>query len=461
MQRINFRHRQIAWALDLLWLAALCIYVVAGYRTVPFHGDESTLVWMSRDYATLLYQHDLDAVLYSATPTDPAAQDLRILNGTVGKMAMGLAWDLAGLSERDLNEPWLWGLDFEENRALGHIPGDRLLHAARLSSALLTALAVIAVFGIARIVSGSRIAAWIAGLVIATDPAVLLNGRRAMMEGSLLGFSVLAVLAAVWLIREIRRSAPPRRLWLDATAFGAACGVAIASKHTSVITAAALFVALYFEHRLRRTPETKLERRDRRLRLAWAGALTGLVFLLLNPAWWSDPLNMPDRVLHARDVLMEMQVMFYGGFDGTGEHVAGLVKWVFFEGPQYYEDPQWATFAPITAQIAAYDGSWLAGRGGGVVWGMLLAGAAAVGVVMCAVRVTTRRRENDLAVPAWVVLVWAGLTALALLVTNPLDWQRYYLPLKPPVAVLAGIGAAGVVSAARWAFLSWSERNRA
>lgn len=452
MQRINFSSRRIARALDAMWLAALALYVVAGSGDVPFHGDESTLITMSRDYATLVQQHDLDAVLYDPAPPDPAAQDLRILNGAVGKMAMGLAWDLAGLSVDDLNEPWLWGLDFEQNRALGHVPGDRLLHAARLSSALLSGLSVAFVYGIARIASGRRVAAWIASLIFATDPAVLLNGRRAMMEGSLLGFSALAVLAAVWLAREQARAARPARLWAGYTALGVASGLAVASKHNAVIAVAAVFAALALEPLIRRARLRRLMG-DHLLRLAWAGALALAVFLLLNPAWWSDPLHMPRRVIDARQTMITDQAAYYGSYDGADERIAGLASRVFFDGPQYYEDPAWADY--IAGQIAAYDGSWLAGRGGGPLWGVLLVGAFVAGMVIGVDHVIARRPEGG---PAWVVLVWAGLTALALLLTNPLDWQRYYLPLQPPVAVLAGTGAA---SAARWAIQGWRERNRA
>uniref|UniRef100_UPI002CA82E56 phospholipid carrier-dependent glycosyltransferase n=1 Tax=Aggregatilinea sp. TaxID=2806333 RepID=UPI002CA82E56 len=220
MRQVTVLSRWIARVLDVVWLAALSAYVVTGVSDIPFHGDESSLVFMSRDYATLVQQHDFSAVYYELSPSDPAAQELRILNGTVGKMAMGLAWDLAGLSVDDLNGPWAWDVDYDVNAALGHIPGERLLRAARLSSALLTALGVIAVFGIARFATGSRIAAWIASLVLATDPAVLLNGRRAMMEGSLLGFGTLVVLVAVWLAREQTRAATPARLWAGYAAFG-------------------------------------------------------------------------------------------------------------------------------------------------------------------------------------------------------------------------------------------------
>ncbi len=240
--------RSARWLLDSLWLVGLAFYVLAGVDKVPFHGDESTLIFMSRDYHYLVQQHDLDAVLYDPNTDHPTEQNIRMINGTTGKMAMGLAWDIAGLTVDDLNDQWAWGYTPEQNDLLGNRPSDDLLHAARLSSAVLLVISVWAVWGIARLVTRRRWAAYAASLIYVTSPAVLLNGRRAMMEGSQLGFTALAVLVAFWLLRAQPRS---RRLMAWYTVFGAACGLAVASKHNVLITLGVLFVALALDPLLR------------------------------------------------------------------------------------------------------------------------------------------------------------------------------------------------------------------
>jgi hypothetical protein len=50
--------------------------------------------------------------------------------------------------------------------------------------------------------------------------------------------------------------------------------------------------------------------------------------------------------------------------------------------------------------------------------------------------------------PAGGALLWVGATALALLISTPFAWQRYYLPLQAPLAAVAG---AGVWRAGRYA----------
>ena len=293
----------LARLLDVLWLAALAVYVVAGYRSVPFHGDESTLIAMSRDYHTLVRQRDFAAVRYDPAPSDPAAQELRILNGTVGKMAMGLAWTSRASTCRTSTRPGCGtGRSIRTGRS-ATCPASGCC-VARLSSALLAALSVAFVFGIARIVSGSRAAAWAASLLYALDPAVLLNGRRAMMEGR-------CSRSARW--RSWRRSGshanrraarPPGGCgWLPRRS--ASGGLAIASKHPGAIAVMAVSWRSHWSRRsgARRGPAC----RTATCRLAWASVLVLLVFLLLNPAWWSDPLDMPPRVVEARQNLMRIR----------------------------------------------------------------------------------------------------------------------------------------------------------
>lgn len=426
--------RRALWrALDALWLAVLAVYVLAGVDEVPFHGDESSLITMSRDYYHLVQRRDIEPVLYDPDPADPMVQELRLINGTVGKMAMGFAWDMAGLTEADLNEPWLWGADWEYNASTGHVPGARLLHTARLSSAVLTAISVAAVFAIAWI-AGGRPAAWAAALIYASDPVVLLNGRRAMMEGAHLAFATLAMLAALLVVREQgRRPMPRRRRLVGLTAlFGILSGVAVASKHPALIVVGVGFVAIASEPLIRRTPSPLS--RQHILRWTGAGVLALLVFLLLNPAWWSDPLPMPGRVLDMRSTLLSQQVAGFGGYDGWGERLAGLARQTLGVGRQYYEAQGWDEW--IADEIAHYEDSWLAGRGTGLLWTLALGGALVIGMW----RLGRRWREGA----AWTILLWTGITAVALFIATPLEWQRYYLPLRPPLAVMSGCGVAAL-----------------
>jgi 4-amino-4-deoxy-L-arabinose transferase-like glycosyltransferase len=312
-----------------------------------------------------------------------------------------------------------------------------MLRAARVSSAVLLALSVAAVFAITRLAARSRAAAWAASLIYATNPAVLLNGRRAMMEGALLCFTALAVLAAVLAVREHARGGPRRgRLTACYAALGITAGFALASKHSAAPVIAAAGAAAALEPLIRRQDRAGVRFGGAHVaRVLAAGLLALLVFLALNPAWWSDPLHVPGRVLDARTHLLDGQIVGAKNWGGyywqANDRVEGLLDQAFFAGPQYYEVPVWREY--VGEPIAAYDGSWLAGRGGGLIWGALLIAAFAFG----AAQLIDHWRVG----PAWVVLLWIVGVALALLALTPFDWQRYYLPLQAPIAVIAGTGA--------------------
>jgi 4-amino-4-deoxy-L-arabinose transferase-like glycosyltransferase len=398
---------------DSLYVGALVLYVMAGMALAPFHGDESTTIYVSHDWYTLILDHNLPAVLYRDLPADPKAaadQELRLLNGVVSKYAIGFMASMAGIPVTELNDQWLWGADWNYNRDTGHIPGDRLLFVARLSSTLMTALSVAGVFAMARRLGG-RGPAWLAAFFYASLPAVLLNGRHAVYEGATLLAISLVILAG---LQVARRSLSIRR-WLI---LGILSGLALATKHSMLITVVPVFGMLI-----------GLGRHDLRRTVAYttgAVAIAAGVFFALNPAWWSAPLQVPREVLRLRQRLLSDQVAYFGGYTNMLDRVDALVRQPLGD-PQYYEDqrgwPQW-----IGSQIAAYEASGLAG----IHWGILAYLSIPFGVL--ALLMMPRS-------PGLVLLAGVSIfTVLAVFSLTPLAWQRYYLPLAAPVAVLCGLG---------------------
>jgi len=442
------RNRWLGLALDGLWLLALTVYIFAGLDAVPFHGDEATLLFMSHDYHFLVQERDVERVLYTETPADPSEQELRIINGTVPKMMMGLAWDLAGLTVHDLNDQWAWGFsdpqgewnEWTWNHAFGHVPSDELLRAGRASSAALLALSAAVLFAITRWIVPARWAAWLASGLYVTHPAVLLNGRRSMMEGAMLLGATLVIFAAMGLLRaQARRGTRARWAW--AVALGVAGGFALASKHTNALTVVIAFLVPLIEPLLRRDRPGARFDLAHLARLVMAGVLVLAIFVALNPAWWSDPLEMPGRVVDARTRLLIAQASGHSGYTSWGERATSLINAAFFAPAQYFEVAVWQEW--IGDQIADYEArGLLAGRPVGPLWGGLVAAAFVLGVAAL-----ERRWVHE--GPVLLALAWPLLTALALFIATPLNWQRYYLPLQPGIALVAAAGVAWLVRQAR------------
>jgi hypothetical protein len=302
--------------LDSCYIGLLALYILAGCVLVPLHGDEPTVIYTSAD-VDLIRRSDFARLIYQdPLPTDdPQAatrQELRLLNGVVNRYWYGVLWSIAGMTPRDLNDQWLWGADLAFNRANGHVPSDQLLFLTRWGSGLLTALSVAAVFIVAKKMGGRR-SAYLASTIYAFTPAILLNGRRAMMESGFLLCSALLIYAGQRFAHkpDLRRAA-----WL-----GLAAGLTIASKHTGLLTITAVFGSIGLYQLLR----GRMAGVARTVALfVPAAAIMIIIFISLNPVWWNvqELGNMPGRILAARQTLLEGQTQAFGGYANTGERIS-------------------------------------------------------------------------------------------------------------------------------------------
>jgi 4-amino-4-deoxy-L-arabinose transferase-like glycosyltransferase len=436
-----------------LYLLALMLYVLAGTPLAPFHGDESTLIYASRDYFDQFVARDLPSVMNQRDDTDAMDRNLRLLDGRVQKYLGGFAFHLTGGTADNLNKPWLWGADWQYNLNNGHIPARDLLMAQRWAMALLLALSVPVAYGI-----GAQVGGIPGGLLMATliavSPNLALNGRRAMMEAPLLLFSLLSALAA---LRIATSRQPPaaskgqQRFITEATEhtestenrsslgtwhsallfllFGAAAGMALASKHSGLFTVAPLFGALGL---------WMLWRRDWRgiSKLVLAGLVSVAVFVAFNPAWWASPLETAREVLTLRSSLLDAQSGALGGYESVGQYVQGFIDYAVLETPQYYEVAEWQAW--IGDEIAAYESSpWVLSPPLNAFRALIVAVFGLWGIL-----VLIRRRDGV----AWVAGIWILASVAAAFFLTPLPWARYYLIALPALYALAAAGCGALVA---------------
>lgn len=418
------RQRVLSRSVTAVWLIGLCAYVLAGVPLATFHGDESMQIHMSRDYATAFIDRDPAALITQPPYPIDSDQHLRIINGSVNRYAIGLSWHLAGLTTDDLPPPpgWDWGLSYADGVATGHRPAPDYLTIMRLSSALFTAGSVIVLFALGWLIGGRWLAVFASG-IYALHPVILLNGRRAMQEGSMLFFGLLAVLIAAQLSQRRAREQNPLWLWLVLIVVGA---LALASKHSGAVFVAGAYLWVF-------AAEIGGRRCWLRLmgQLALAGVVTLALFVVLSPALWHNPPARFVDLLGLRGELITIQIAIDPAAPTTfTERFAGLLTEPFIAPPVHYELPSWGRAGDFLAEIDRYMMSPLSGVQYSLVGGGLLILLALVGIG----RALRRRESNDVG-----LLAWLGVTAASLLV-NPLPWQRYNLPLIPIMIVLAGVG---------------------
>lgn len=427
------------------------LYTLLGVGLTPFHADESTQIMMSRDYHYQFIAGDWSQVLYHDPPLNATEQHLRLLNGTVSKYLFGLAWHSGGYTVADLNEQWLWGASWDWNAANGHIPTDDLLQRTRWISALLTALSVPVMFGLGCRWAG-RGTAYAASFLLAIHPVILLHGRRAYMEGTLLFFSLLTILVAIWWTNHLSGKTKRRGAgWLLPLGLGISAGLTVASKHSGLVAVGAAYLGLLIII-VRAGWQNQPMTRRTFITLIGSGLLSLIVFFALNPAWWGNPLVRIPEVLALRTGLLADQSAAFPEaiYSGLGDRLNGLFYQLTTAPLAYYEVSAWADY--IAEPITAYQSSpWTGVQTGTTtlttLWGMSLFLLSLVGL---------GRLLQDMAHqhPAAIISgLWGGLTLLFIVLTIPLAWQRYYMPLYSVQVLLAGAGfvtLVGWLTAQRW-----------
>ena len=415
---------------DLVWLAALCLYVVAGIPTASFHGDESMQIHMSRDYATAFLDGAPEALLSAGPFPIDSDPHLRIINGSVNRYTIGLAWHMAGYSADDLPPPpgWDWGLNYDDGVSTDHRPDERLLTISRLPSALFLCASIAVLFALGWLYGG-RLPAYVASGLYALHPVILLNGRRAMQEGAMLFFGLLVVLAAAAIVqRRARAAKTPWGWWALLVLSG---GLTLASKHSGIVFVGVALVWILAAEALgqRRWLPTLG-------RLLLSGLLMLALFVALSPALWSDPPARFGDLLYLREELLNIQVAIdpVAPMD-LGQRILEIVRQPFIAAAVHFELESWGQSDAYLDEVARSASSPLAGIPYGLVLGLPLTLLAALGAV-----VALRRLRQPLYAG---LALWLGAN-VAVLLLNPLPWQRYYLSLIPAAVVLAAVGALWV-----------------
>ena len=408
---------------DGLWLLALALYVFAGLPITTFHGDEAMQIYMSHDYATVFIYHNPQQLM-SAGPYDVDTDaQLRLINGSVNRYSIGLGWQLAGFTDGDLppRPGWDWGLDYATNVATLHRPPDALLWASRISSTLFLALSVVVMFAIGWQFGGRSMACLASGLYT-LNPVILLNGRRAMMEGSLLFFGLLTILIAIIISRR-------RAHWGWWPALILASALSVASKHTGAVFVAGAFGWILLAAVLRRDASAMVATITR---LFVSGLIALVLFVALSPALWYDPPARFQDLIVEREKLIDIQVQADPHAPTTLlERIQGIITQPFMTAVWHFEAGGWTSFEPISEEIDRYMASPLSGLQFGTVLGGALTLLALAGII------SLIRQGRDFRLG---IFVWSAFT-LAILLVNPLPWQRYFLPLIPIVTLLASEGA--------------------
>jgi 4-amino-4-deoxy-L-arabinose transferase-like glycosyltransferase len=407
-------------------LAGLMAYVWAGREIAPFHGDEADQLYRSYE-AVVIFEEGNPQELAVKPPVRAHTVDhLRMLTGTTTIYLSGYALRAKGVEEWEWPQPWFYGEDVAWNRTAGRWPVDKYLHQGRIPTTILTMLAVPLMFALGwRLVNGEewlKIAGGLAStLLLTTQPVWLLNGRRLMQEAALGTLTLLLVWIAIGLATRPR--------WWRMIMLGAVAGLCMAAKLTGFLPVGLLFAALgihiFLWHNKRWLAALAAS--------AWLA--TGM-FLLLTPVFWDAPLERFQLAIDLRrEVLAGQTAASDEAYENPVEQGAALFTQPFLSEVQYYESADFEGVLDETIVVYELSGvaGWQMPSYIGIFW-TLMTGIGLVNLL---------QRWHESAV--WIVLVWVIGVGLALGISVPLAWGRYYLPWILPVCLLAGIGLSEIL----------------
>lgn len=404
------------------------VLLLRGVDLVPFHPDETSLLFQSRDLERLL--RDPRSLAYE--PHDDYTQEerYRALNAPLPKYILGLGRRLVGFGPEAVQVDWDWSAGWEENLASGARPPEDLLRGARAASTLMALLAGIFLFMLAARLGGQGLG-WIAFALYGFNALMLLHGRRAMAEGTTLMAVSLSMLSLA-LARERPGLA------------GLATALAASAKHSTLPLAAIGLVAAAGPT-------------DRKGQWTWDWFRPLVVFcaifllttLALNPFLWSHPLAGAEEIFESRRAFLADQVSLTLALTPERllatptQRLASLFGHLFLGPLQYQEVGNYAAALRPTIDFYRRQPAHTATRG--PVGGSLLLALTMIGLYGMArgwrpLRSTAKKS-------AWILAAATGLQAAALLVFNPLPFQRYYLPLLPFIVLWQALGMAALGTA--------------
>ncbi len=401
----------------LVGLFLLTAFQLLNLATVPFHPDEVSLLYQSRDFEAWL--RDPASLAWSPSRSGDAQQQYRLLNAPLPKYVLGFGRWLAGVGQDEVAVDWDWTQDWDANLERRALPSDKALAAGRAASTLLLPAATVFLYRAGRKLGGPSVGL-LAALLLGINALVLLHARRAMAEGSL----VFAISLALWGILEA-----DRHPWLA----GLGTALALAAKHSALPLLPVGLIAAVWAREPGRGPR----------RTASAAVLFAAVFLLvtfaLNPLLWSEPIAAVGAIVEARTSLVQDQIQAQGIAENLviplplqgSDRLAVFLAHLFLAPPQFEEIGNYhAQLRPSVETYLSIPGhellrGWLIG---GLILGVTVAGLA---LGLAKLRTATREQSRSLS----LLLLATGLQALTLFVGIPLPYQRYYVPLVPLVCL--------------------------
>jgi hypothetical protein len=403
----------------------LVINFLRGISSVPFHPDESTQLFMSRDFELLFTQPS--SMGWKPGQENDIRQHYRELDAPLTRYLLGFGRYIAGIPALPVD--WDWSRTWQENQQRGALPDNELLITGRWSISILLLFSLLLLYLAGRKIYG-RFTGFCATVFLSLNALILLHDRRAMAEGAL----TMGVTFAMWSFL-LGYEYP----WL------AGLGLAIAynAKQSSLILLPVGILSVCW------IPDRAKQRFGRVIgNVCQLICVFFLITLLLNPLFWKNPIQAIMSSMNARQDLMQRQVADVARL-APGQYLNTPIKRsAILIANLYFVQPSFAEVGNYTQDTSQSENKYLQIPGQNLLrntWGgILLFTLTLVGIIDTLRRVAIKRREQQRILLLFIFSTIA-LIFVALFIV-PLPWQRYVIPLIPFNCILQAYAVSQLVN---------------
>jgi 4-amino-4-deoxy-L-arabinose transferase-like glycosyltransferase len=403
----------------ILTLLLLSFFYLTGVVKIPFHPDESTLIYMSSDFEHLLTKPGS----LTWRVDDPVSDVVRyrMIDAPITRYLLGFGRVISQNPPPEAD--WDWSRNWEENTFTGALPADNLLLIGRLVIAGLFPLTITMLYLIGLKING-RLLGIVIVLIFSFNPLILLHTRRAMAEGALVFGLVLSLYAF---------------LKLEKYPFlvGLVLALAFNAKHSAfVLFPIGLLAVSWSSFSTIRNPSSWFSIVGRYL-IGFT-----VLTLLLNPFLWRNPINAGLEAFNQRQSLLARQQADFKEFfpiqvleTPTERVMVTLAQTliappIFAEVGNYREDTLLAENKYLQVPGNNLARNYVTG---GLILGFILLGTLAL--IREVLIGEPDKRRNPIILILSILAMVIGYT-----LQIPFSWQRYSVPLIPFISILAGVG---------------------
>jgi hypothetical protein len=408
-------HRKYSLVLVFLLILGIGYFYFSGIPSVPFHPDEATQIFMSRDVDAIL--SDPESLVYQPG-SKSLEQRYRLMDAPLTRYFIGIARILARQDVIDAD--WSWSVSWQENIVKGAFPNPSLLFIARLAIAWLYPLTLLFFFLSARRIIDPLIAVYLTAL-LGLNPLLLLHTRHAMAEGILL----FAICFSTFLFQTGDK-------------IGSKSGLLNALLLSSKQNAGALIPVGWIN--LFRDTNRKQNWTSGLKSIALSMLISVGIMLMLNPVLWNQPMEALSEAVRLRKdfTYQQTQLMRQNSagqvLDGITYRMAALIGQSQLTSPAYFDVGNYQN--ELKDSIIGYEAIPINLLLNNLIYKLVMFFFSFLGFFLAALAIIRGKPYTDWSLHS--LMLGTIFTALFMLVFIQVGFQRYYLPIIPFTTLWAG-----------------------